>query len=919
MSTDPSGSGTTTPFYHHDQHTQPSYPTDQQNYHHNAQPNYQQQSQSPESSYTVTSAAQVRIDYQEQRAPGESPGATARGTSPSTSSEMKQCTVRGCSQMVPIASPNKMCETCRGRHRIYASTKRARRKMEKAVVAARNAEALGLPVPAGITLTTQPGLSQQVNAETQLGWMPQVTPSTIVEGSTDISSQPSASTRTMNAWETAIDPSLTSQTWDDSPVINAASGSTIYPPLQGRQMQLSQPHSSSSELANALTLPTPQSQSQSGTMYEQDKAITVSAETLSPAASTSTNINPYSKYFRTGGHAAQEHDWHLSNSSGVQSTSESSSQSKSSKISCDQSDIQIPSKLSTTQLNLGLPREEEEESNMQSENEDQNYRNHDEIATSDQEVVAAIPPTNVSTSNSTTSVEAQNVIDNENPESPPKYCSVKGCKKVMPGSYGFRMCPECRTRYQKYGRTKRRKWRVERLAFAQELAELRKIEDEKRLARGEKPLSEYPDELREWEQSIAEQPPPAPDSISVSISSTSNTGQLSSNENMSISADDSPAPTSISALRSNAGLSPVTDIAGQALYLADPSGKQVINAGASGEAIYLPSSINSPLSHSPYPQLNNPLLLGSELPLPERMCTVSHCHKVLPGFYRYKRCEQHRLQNRYHSKLKRVREKVEKADGPSEGVEVMPIPAGFEEKQKKVESGKDENDERKKLGRKTDGIDSSEGESSPDTKKARTVCSTAECQNLLLPSLRWRTCELCRATQRKRRTEQRLAERWAPQELAPAPHNQSTHHVPGDESQIVQDNAAGVSDEEKNQPDPEGDADVDMDTENAKLADSINNGPRPGALDERRDPVSATPSTGSPISLPGSTATTATKNLITLSNTDTFRAYQPKTTTSAIGRILAKNPHISVDAFSSLLQPSGTRVCTVITFAVISV
>ena len=43
------------------------------------------------------------------------------------------------------------------------------------------------------------------------------------------------------------------------------------------------------------------------------------------------------------------------------------------------------------------------------------------------------------------------------------------------------------------------------------------------------------------------------------------------------------------------------------------------------------------------------------------MCTVSHCHKILPGFYRYKRCEQHRLQNRYHSKLKRVREKGEKA------------------------------------------------------------------------------------------------------------------------------------------------------------------------------------------------------------------------------------------------------------------
>ncbi|KAG7448371.1 uncharacterized protein BT62DRAFT_701843 [Guyanagaster necrorhizus] len=53
--------------------------------------------------------------------------------------------------------------------------------------------------------------------------------------------------------------------------------------------------------------------------------------------------------------------------------------------------------------------------------------------------------------------------------------------------------------------------------------------------------------------------------------------------------------------------------------------------------------------------------------LPPRMCTVSHCHKILPGHYMFKRCEQHRLQNRHHSKLKRVREKVVKSAGPPEG------------------------------------------------------------------------------------------------------------------------------------------------------------------------------------------------------------------------------------------------------------
>ena len=43
------------------------------------------------------------------------------------------------------------------------------------------------------------------------------------------------------------------------------------------------------------------------------------------------------------------------------------------------------------------------------------------------------------------------------------------------------------------------------------------------------------------------------------------------------------------------------------------------------------------------------------------MCTVSHCHTLLQGHYPYRRCERHRLQNRHHSKLKRVRDKEVKS------------------------------------------------------------------------------------------------------------------------------------------------------------------------------------------------------------------------------------------------------------------
>jgi len=85
-------------------------------------------------------------------------------------------------------------------------------------------------------------------------------------------------------------------------------------------------------------------------------------------------------------------------------------------------------------------------------------------------------------------------------------------------------------------------------------------------------------------------------------------------------------------------------------------------------------SIDTPHSISPYPHLNHAHIMGAPAaPLPARMCTVSHCHKILPGYYRYKRCEQHRLQNRHHSQLKRVREKEVKSAGPEDGATPLKI------------------------------------------------------------------------------------------------------------------------------------------------------------------------------------------------------------------------------------------------------
>ena len=50
----------------------------------------------------------------------------------------RYCSVRGCTSALPPNCTNKMCDVCRGRHRIYASTKRAKRKMEKAAIGLQN-------------------------------------------------------------------------------------------------------------------------------------------------------------------------------------------------------------------------------------------------------------------------------------------------------------------------------------------------------------------------------------------------------------------------------------------------------------------------------------------------------------------------------------------------------------------------------------------------------------------------------------------------------------------------------------------------------------------------------------------------------------------------------------------------------------
>lgn len=50
--------------------------------------------------------------------------------------DSQECSVRGCHRSIESNGQNKMCDECRGRHRGYATTKRLRRKLEKAALQA---------------------------------------------------------------------------------------------------------------------------------------------------------------------------------------------------------------------------------------------------------------------------------------------------------------------------------------------------------------------------------------------------------------------------------------------------------------------------------------------------------------------------------------------------------------------------------------------------------------------------------------------------------------------------------------------------------------------------------------------------------------------------------------------------------------
>lgn len=147
-------------------------------------------------------------------------------------------------------------------------------------------------------------------------------------------------------------------------------------------------------------------------------------------------------------------------------------------------------------------------------------------------------------------------------------------------------------------------------------------------------------------------------------------------------------------------------------------------------------------------------IAGPNTPRPSRMCTVSHCRELLPPDYQYLRCDRHRLQNRHHSKLKRVRDKEVKAAAFNHWI--VSVSGQKPEATPGPDNGPDPEEEH---GRSYDQ-EGTPGTGFPPAargmRRTNHVCIIKACFNLLSPTNPWRMCDLCRAKDRAHRREKAL-------------------------------------------------------------------------------------------------------------------------------------------------------------------
>ncbi|KAK7683193.1 hypothetical protein QCA50_013866 [Cerrena zonata] len=515
---------------------------------------------------------------------------------------LRQCSVRGCTTTLAPEYPQKMCEACRGRHRVYASTKRRKRKMEKQAIGGQLGSVVWMP-PNSDEREDQP----QAGPSSQPTQAPEDREHSVPEY------QLAAS-----GWDnSAIDPSLFSQ---DHHSYSQSQHSTA---------------ENNTSYAQELSYPSPDAFAHHENAYFQDPHGHPFPQPSDPG-SYSQNSNSYSQ-------GPSPYTQHSELAGALQLPQHHAANHATSHPPYHPPQL-LPDDPSVNELH-GFP---DDPSGSQSQNRAPAVPTGEISAKAISEVAAEIGGASL----------------------PHRYCSVKGCKAVVPGDSFFKMCEPCRNRYRSYGTTKRAKWKREKEAAVAELQKIREDDDERRATVGLPPLAEG-----EWSK-----PPPA----------------------------------------------------------------------------YLLQAANS---QTP-PEIPFSNMQGGTAP---RMCTVSHCREVLPPEYPFLRCERHRIQNRHHSKLKRVRDKESKAaafhdwsaaaaanahGSPPEDDEGSQSPYAEEEPEEEVRNLYDQ------------VLPDSEGTGVPPaargSRRTNHVCSIKACYNLLSPFNPWKMCDSCRDRDRAVRRNKAL-------------------------------------------------------------------------------------------------------------------------------------------------------------------
>ncbi|KAF5362949.1 hypothetical protein D9758_007142 [Tetrapyrgos nigripes] len=675
--------------------------------------------------------------------------------------ETKRCTVRGCTVEFPATLRTKMCDLCRGKHRIYATTKRAKRKMEKAAMNGLILETAEQPGQMAWSLGSAENVNGDVDkmakktrpkATTSKAVVSPTTPS---DATNSPGTEPIASTSSSDPYPFQQQGSFQTQplvSWDLT---------NIDPQLFKAQSTIR-----SSELAGALGPPS------------------VSSYTHAVPAHIVTPVNG-------------------SAGAGSQTVEQPPVEPMAASSSASTAD----------------------------------------------------PCTPVDTSTAGASPSS----------GPRRYCTIRGCRVVLSGDYPFKMCEPCRVKHRQYGITKRAKFKAERAAFDKELADLRAAEDARRKEQGLPPLSESEEELRAWELSIIDEKVKLPPSLlavlaaSTASSPTSpfavpSTGMkpiffdkrtmVPASETLFPSA--TPAnPDAGSGSPDGASASASSHLASYTPALPPPQSHQAFadeptDEDGEGDDDDEENQLVVPIPVDPGPSASSGSAQGSDAvaPVPslpqssppfqnglpvltQRMCTVSHCHTILPANYLYKRCEQHRLQNRKYSRLKWARDRVAKAKGPEEvekngiqideslvgGIELIDqewekvareragklmlarmVESHTKEKRKRkkedseealIQDGEDENEtvqEKDEKGtpppegaepwKRPRVVPSASGSNHYVNEKRRSfTCTNADCMNLINPDLRWRMCEPCREIRKDLRMK---AQNQAEQQLRDA-------------------------------------------------------------------------------------------------------------------------------------------------------